>query len=693
MGDKTEDSRPKRVFVNDVDTYSSKYIAEFLSTCTNGEHSEESDDTVTNQHEPAFHIVGTVSSSSKNRKTSFLLEQYKSPTQDQLLCCLLECDVVLYNISENATQQLIDEATWAITALHAEMESFTAKKMFILVSTVMTWARTKPKDVEESDVTLAEEDYRRRRPHPSFKNHNELEKLVLKLCRPKKSKLTGHVIAAGLQYGKVESLFHCFFKMSWSAQFQKVSLFGEGMNYIPMIHVDDLAGVIHNIINLKPKSKYIVAVDDSKNTLEDIVKMISDVLGSGKIDNISEQEAIDMKILKPEELEYLSINLRLEPYLKNNLNIQWVSEAGMIENMDRIVEEYKNTRQLLPIRICITGPPAVGKTTVAEKLCSYYQIHHITLKAVIEEKISQLEMISGSDSSESVSEEEIAASQKQLETIQENMEMNEGRLADDLVADIMQQKLYSAPCRNQGFILDGFPETYEQAKLIFFDGDTEDQDSRSKTPTYNEKITPEHVFAFNASDDFLIKRAQALPQSAAEKMNYTAEDFVARLERYRQLMASEETLLDYFDQLEILPEHIEVNTDDPEYTDVMKKITEMVGTPNNYGLSPEEQEEEDRRLEEERQQKVVMEAAERKCKKEAVLAAMTAEYEEWMKNLSEVKKQESELQEARCLPLRNYLMKHVMPSLTEAMLDCCKFKPDDPVDFLAEHLLQNNHKD
>lgn len=31
--------------------------------------------------------------------------------------------------------------------------------------------------------------------------------------------------------------------------------------------------VIQNIIELQPKSKYILAVNDSKNTLEDIVKV------------------------------------------------------------------------------------------------------------------------------------------------------------------------------------------------------------------------------------------------------------------------------------------------------------------------------------------------------------------------------------------------------------------------------------
>lgn len=51
-------------------------------------------------------------------------------------------------------------------------------------------------------------------------------------------------------------------------------------------------------------------------------------------------------------------------------------------------------------------------------------------------------------------------------------------------------------------------------------------------------------------------RARGLPQSLAEKMRYTEEEFVPRLERYRERSAAEDTVLDYFDELEIHPEHI-----------------------------------------------------------------------------------------------------------------------------------------
>uniref|UniRef100_A0A665TK17 Adenylate kinase 7a n=1 Tax=Echeneis naucrates TaxID=173247 RepID=A0A665TK17_ECHNA len=566
----------------------------------------------------------------------------------------MQCDVVVYNISENATPQLLEEATWAITSLHAEMQNFKSRKMFILISTVMTWAMTKPQN-----VLLTEEEFRRRRPHPNFKNHNNLEKLVLKLGRGKKSKLSGYVVGSGLQYGKGESLFHYFFKVSWLMQSPEVPLFGEGTNYIPMIHIYDLARVIQNIIELRPKSKYILAVDDSKNTLEDIVKVTMEVYA--------------FLPFQPEEMEYLNINLRLDAFIiKDTFSLTWTSESGIVENMETIVEEYKDTRQLLPIRICLVGPPSVGKTTVSEKLCNHYQIHHIKLKEVIEEKITQLkDMVNGSDS---VSGEGAAAAHKQLDNINTSMNMNAGRLEDHLLFDILQEKLNSKPCSNQGFVLDGFPKTYEQAKMIFTGQDSEDQDLTVKRPVYNKTITPEHVIALDASDDFLIKRVQGLPEAVAQKMRYTQDDFPSRLMRYRQLSTAEETLLDYFDELEIHPERIGTN---------LKKITEMVGIPKNYGLSPEEQEEEDRKKEEERKQNLAAEATEKKHRNEAALAEMVAQYEEWQKNLSEVKKQEGERMEAQSLPLRNYLMKYVMPSLTEAMLECSKIKPDDPVDFLV----------
>ena len=42
--------------------------------------------------------------------------------------------------------------------------------------------------------------------------------------------------------------------------------------------------------------------------------------------------------------------------------------------------------------------------------------------------------------------------------------------------------------------------------------------------------------------------------------------------------------------------------------------------------------------------------------------------------------------EAKSLPLRNYLMRHVMPTLTQGLIEVCKTKPQDPVDYLVGDL-------
>uniref|UniRef100_A0A087YFC0 Uncharacterized protein n=1 Tax=Poecilia formosa TaxID=48698 RepID=A0A087YFC0_POEFO len=674
----TQPRKAAQIFVNDVHTYVSKHVAEVRAGKIIGEIEapDESDDddtgdeTPTPLDEPAFQVVGT---SINEEKVQNLHQLYVSPSRAELQELLLECDVVVYCVTESAAQQQIEEATWALAVLRDEMENFKTRRYFILVSTLMTWTNFRVSDPNNPVVPFLEEDFLRRRPHPKFRKHNELEKLVLKLPRGKASKLKGYVVCAGFQYGMGENLFHYFFKVSWSMEEPKVPIFGSGENFIPMIHVRDLGRVVQGIIKVKPSSRYILAIDESKNTLEEVVKTISDVLGPEKISKLLPEDAIRMNAFKqPEELDCLNVNLQVEASIvSDSLTFDWTSEEGLVKNIKNIVKEYKLARQLLPIKICLIGPPAVGKTTLAMKLCQYYKLHYINVKSMFDEKITQLETIIATEEyEEEVAEEAQAAAHDQLEYIQRTLEDNEaGVVTEDLIFEVLREKLYSKGSMNQGFVLDGFPETLDQAKMVFADESQENQDVDvlSKMPRYNKSVTPEYIFSLEAPDDFLFKRVQELPECVAEKMRYTQDEFKSRLGAYRQRCRAPVTLLDFFDHRELHPEYL----DDSEYTSSMKKIIEIIGEPKNYGGTPEEQKE----------------------RKAATLAEMTGHYEDWKKNLGMVVEQESEMLEAKALPLRNYLMKYVMPSLGEAMLECSKVKPEDPVDFLAEHLLRNSTED
>ncbi|KAF7690476.1 adenylate kinase 7a [Silurus meridionalis] len=670
--------RSKRIFINHIDSYSSKHIAKYLSKCATGSFFEEP------RPGERFEIVGTVINKDENQK-KFALEEYSALQRDELLQILLGCDVVVYNISEDA--KVIDEATWAVSALFSEIEHFTSTKIFILVSTLMTWAKTNPGDPDNPETPVNEEDYTRKRPHPNFKEHASAEKLVLKLGKTEKSKLRTYVIGAGMQYGMEEGIFHFFFKACWLGQLSQIPIPEPGTNIIPTIHVYDLAGIVQNVISHKSKMHYLIAVDDSHNSLEDIVKAVANVLGPGEVQNVPTDNLHLTKELTGAELACISVNLLIETVLlKTRLNVSWVCESGLVKNIERVVEEYRQARGFYPIKICLLGPPAVGKSSIAAQLCKYYKLHHIGSKETVQERIRHLEELLQCE--EKHTEETLQATEKQLNALKY------GLLGDQIILHIIREKLQSKPCRNHGYVLDGFPCTLEQANRLFNDEEKEPENIRSNLLPHDEKTIPEHVFFLDANDEFLKERVRNLPQSIAEEMHYTQDEFVQRLSMFRDAYAKDETTIDYFDELEIHPEHIEINSmNDPENGDVVKKIIKMVGAPRNYGFTPEEVEEQERKQAAEKKERTMKDAAERAHREAEELTRLIAQLEEWDKNRMEVEKQEHELLEARSLPLRHYLMKYVMPALREGLVACCKVKPDQPIDFLAEYLLRNNAED
>lgn len=50
--------------------------------------------------------------------------------------------------------------------------------------------------------------------------------------------------------------------------------------------------MIINIADNRPKTKYILALDDSHNVLQEIVKAISLGLGPGKVKNVLKEDAL-----------------------------------------------------------------------------------------------------------------------------------------------------------------------------------------------------------------------------------------------------------------------------------------------------------------------------------------------------------------------------------------------------------------
>ncbi|NWH31606.1 KAD7 kinase, partial [Chloropsis hardwickii] len=703
----------RRVFLNHLDSYCGRSIGQYLSTCVvgatleNPDEEEEGDENYSAVDVPPgeiYEIVGTLSKP-ESAHPRFAKETYAVFSREALLSHLLECEIVLYNITEDVSQ--IEEATWAASALHKEIETFAKQKLFILISTIMTWGNSKPVDPENPEVSFNENDFRKRKSHPSFMDHINAEKHIAKLGKTNQKKFSTYIVASGHQYGAEEGLFHYFFKMSWLGETPAIPVFGDGKNVIPTIHIRDLAVVLQNVAEHRPDSQYVLAVDTSMHTLGELVKCISKNVGPGKIEKVPKENAFLSKELTQMQLDMLFVNLRMESiYLNEIFNIKWFAEAGLIENIDQVIMEYKQTRGLLPLKVCIHGPPASGKSTIAKELCKHYKLNYVRINDVISEKISYLEKIvakepdrlegeveeegEGEDLLEEEEEgENVEEAKELLDAIKENMQQNKGHLGDEYLIKIMKDKLMSMPCRNQGYVLDAFPETYEQAMDLF--KEEEEEEAISKMPTFNQIIIPEFIFSLAASDEFLINRIIKLPEREVAGTHYTEDQFLQDLKRFRKLNTDDVTVLNYFDELEIHPQFIDLAVyEDSENRLAVAKIIKEIGEPRNYGLTDEEKEALECQAAEERLVKEAQEKAEQEHKEAKEREERMARWEEWNKQQEEVKKQEQELLEAQSVPLRNYLMKNVMPTLMQGINECCRIRPDDPVNFLAEYLFKNS---
>ena len=155
--------------------------------------------------------------------------------------------------------------------------------------------------------------------------------------------------------------------------------------------------------------------------------------------------------------------------------------------------------------LILTGPPGAGKGTQAERLVRRLGIPQISTGGMLREAVA-----SGSDLGQRV---------KAI--------MDAGDLVgDDIVIDLVRERLAREDCKS-GFILDGFPRTREQAKVL---DDLLHELGRG----------PVVVIALDVPDDELMRRILSRGEGRADDNEQTVRN---RLDVYRRETAP---ILDHY---------------------------------------------------------------------------------------------------------------------------------------------------
>lgn len=526
---------------------------------------------------------------------------------------------------------------------------------------------------EIKEIPFEDLDYLTRVPHKDYEAWKSIEDLVLELGS--KENLNVYVICAGVLYGNGEKVFEDHFKSAWLEDPPELGYLGDGNNLIPTIHVRDLAKIIKFVVDTKPETHYIFGIDNTKDRRQvSIVQSISNGIGTGLIKSIVPQG-------KPWE-QFLSIHVWLKPSVilipeeEAPSPIEWHSIGGIPGNIHKLNTEFNTSKGLKPIKIFVSGPPASGKTHFSRVLDSEYNIPHIKVHDLITEYLNK--------------------HPDPHDEIKELVQSNQ-RIPDDLLSQIFNWKLNMNHCRNRGYILDGYPKTYQDALMVFKKEkktDTEaheDTDEiKSKDIELNTFILPESVVIFRASNQFLLNRIEKLSHSS----EFNQDRMQRRLREYRENNdLADKSIFEFFSELGIEIYECEVTYEEVEIIESLKIYIERSGRPFNFLASIQETEETRRKYIEQRDLDIVLNAQNKILESQEGFKKIQKEREDLArKRFLDIKKKLEDVTDARSISLRKYLMDNVMPTMAEALIQVCKVMPEDPVDYLAELIYSHSKR-
>jgi adenylate kinase len=340
-----------RVYIHNVSGYVGSALTEILS---------QSEHEVVGSYFEAQNISSATNQVGGSTKgvTEMVPLQSDDAGLEKINNLILSSDTIVFSAADTGA---LDHTRAALRLL--KRGGYEGTKQFILISSVMTWARTKISG-ETAETGLKEENYTKRKAAASCNELKTLESQTMALAR---ENLQTFVVAPGMLYGAGENTLHAMFRQSWMCDgaLPIVHSTRGGSNVLPMIHVQDMARVVGSTIASPPDTSYIVAVDKARSTLREVVTSISTGLGLGQTVDLTREETQELMLSDP-DVGALNMHVYFDAdsTTSNTIGIEWGCEEGFVANAETVMKEFTTVRDLRPVRLVVNGPPSCASTAL-----------------------------------------------------------------------------------------------------------------------------------------------------------------------------------------------------------------------------------------------------------------------------------------------------------------------------------------
>lgn len=587
---------------------------------------------------------------------------------------------------------------------------------FILISSAMVWANTKLEDLVEPATTepaegeepvavaegegedaapssapgpptaFSEKFWQSRTPVPGsrYEQWKEMEELVRECFSLEGSQVKAFVVGAGVLYGDGEETFTQLFKDAWLG-IENHTITSPGTNHIPTVHVRDVARLVRQASynqELSPETRpYLLAVDKvdadaPAPTQADIIKgIVGEVNGARDVKMIepppatvqldeNEETPLPLTALEPGSPEALAeaiaLNLKMEPSsLMQQEEFEWHCRGGILKNIRMVAEEFSAERKLRAMRVIIAGPPASGKNTLCKAVSDHFNIPLLEMKL-------------------------------------EDMDSTRNQLGSEV-------------CRYRGYVLNAGLAGWKEVEALFCKDyelpiDPEEEEAAPPAETEDGEAPPpvEKKFERRLSDEGTVPQFIVLlqaPEALCRARNTaggkcSSEQLAKDVAQFaeRNLVDGQPNIADFFQdtaKIGVFNLPIAGKSEEDMFESTRIYMESGQGRPFNYLKTTDEVAEEivARKLEMEEIAAMKNDGAFERQQTQQVEGESAKK--QHLERLRMIERHEADQSQLQTLPLREYLMRYMVPNLTEGLIEMCMVLPEDPVDYLANYLEQH----